>query len=50
MFSDRSAKDIIAVHKHDKEKMPESGLPQKPATQFSTGIKMVLIIYLIKKD
>lgn len=44
MFSDMSAKDIIAIHKHDQEKEDieiESSLPQQPATQFSTGIRLV---------
>ncbi|XP_071163744.1 CDK-activating kinase assembly factor MAT1-like [Mytilus edulis] len=43
MFSDMSAKDIIAIHKHDQEKEDidiESSLPQQPATQFSTGIRL----------
>lgn len=42
MFSDRSAKDIIAVHQLDQERQneKEEGLPQQPATQFSTGIRL----------
>ena len=46
MFSERSAKDIIAIHKQDQEinSEKESTIPQQAATQFSTGIKLVRLV------